>query len=86
MKLNTIIFGISADSSKSHANFSNKFDLPFPLLADTEKEVLKKYGVWGLKKMAGREYEGIFRTTFIIDPKGNIDKVFEGVKPAAHSV
>ena len=85
-KLNTVIFGISADSSKSHGNFINKFDLPFPLLADTEKEVINKYDVWGLKKFMGKEYEGIFRTTFIIDQQGNISTVFEGVKPAAHSV
>ena len=77
--------GVSPDSSKSHANFRTKYELPFTLLADPEREVIKMYGAWGLKKMYGREYEGILRTTFLIGEDGNILKVFEKVKPANHS-
>lgn len=80
-----IILGVSPDSSKSHANFREKYELPFTLLADTEREVLKAYGAWGLKKMYGREYEGVLRTTFLIGKDGKILKVFEKVKPANHS-
>lgn len=79
------ILGVSPDSSKSHANFRAKYELPFTLLADTEREVLKAYGAWGLKKMYGREYEGVLRTTFLIGKDGKILKVFEKVKPANHS-
>jgi peroxiredoxin Q/BCP len=79
------ILGVSPDSSKSHANFKAKYELPFILLADTEREVLKTYGAWGLKKMYGREYEGVLRTTFLIGKDGEILKVFEKVKPANHS-
>jgi peroxiredoxin Q/BCP len=79
------ILGVSPDSSKSHANFKTKYELPFILLADTEREVLKTYGAWGLKKMYGREYEGVLRTTFLIGKDGEILKVFEKVKPANHS-
>lgn len=80
-----IILGVSPDSSKSHANFRTKYELPFILLADPDREVLKKYGAWGLKKLYGREYEGVLRTTFLIGEDGNILKVFEKVKPANHS-
>ncbi len=80
-----VILGVSPDSSKSHANFREKYELPFTLLADTEREVLKAYGAWGLKKMYGREYEGVLRTTFLIGKDGKILKVFEKVKPANHS-
>ncbi|UCD97402.1 MAG: thioredoxin-dependent thiol peroxidase [Chloroflexota bacterium] len=79
------ILGVSPDSSKSHANFKSKYELPFTLLADTDREVIKAYGVWGLKKLYGREYEGVLRTTFLIDKDGKIAKVFEKVKPASHS-
>jgi peroxiredoxin Q/BCP len=79
------ILGVSPDSSKSHTNFIAKHDLPFTLLADTEREVLKLYGAWGLKKMYGREYEGVLRTTYLIGADGRIAKVYEKVKPAAHS-
>jgi peroxiredoxin Q/BCP len=79
------ILGVSPDSPKSHARFKAKYDLPFHLLADTEKEVLKAYDAWGLKKSYGREYEGVLRTTFLIDSDGNIAKVFKNVKPAEHS-
>ena len=79
------ILGVSPDSPKSHAKFKAKYDLPFHLLADTEKEVLQAYDAWGLKKSYGREYEGVFRTTFLIDSDGNIAKVFKNVRPAGHS-
>lgn len=84
-KLQAVVFGISADSVKSHKNFIEKFGLTFPLLADTDKKVVKKYGVWGLKKMMGREYEGINRTSFLINPEGKIEKVYEKVKPELHA-
>ena len=79
------ILGVSPDDAKSHTKFINKYNLPFTLLADTDKEVCKAYGVWGKKKMYGREYEGVLRTTFLIGPEGDIVKVFEKVKPAKHS-
>ncbi|MCK5428006.1 MAG: thioredoxin-dependent thiol peroxidase [Anaerolineales bacterium] len=79
------ILGVSPDSPKRHANFKAKYDLPFTLLADAEHEVCELYGVWGLKKSFGREYEGVFRTTFLISPEGKIIKVFKNVKPADHS-
>ena len=80
-----VILGVSPDSPKSHTNFIAKYELPFTLLADTEREVLKLYSAWGLKKMYGREYEGVLRTTYLIDANGKIAKVYEKVKPAAHS-
>jgi peroxiredoxin Q/BCP len=80
------ILGVSPDSSKSHAKFKKKFQLPFPLLADVEHSVSEAYGVWGQKKFMGREYMGVLRTTFVISPDGKIKTVFEDVKPAAHSM
>jgi peroxiredoxin Q/BCP len=79
------ILGVSPDSSKTHTNFIAKHDLPFTLLADTEREVLRMYGALGMKKMYGREYEGVLRTTFLIGADGKIVKIFEKVKPAGHS-
>ncbi len=80
-----VILGISPDSEKSHAKFANKHSLPFTLLVDEDHKICDAYGVWGRKKFMGREYDGVFRTTFLIDKDGNIAKVFEGVKPATHS-
>ena len=80
-----VILGISPDSVKSHTKFKNKFNLPFTLLADEGHQVAEAYGVWGRKKFMGREYDGVFRTTFLIGPDGNILKVFENVKPDGHS-
>ena len=80
------VLGVSPDSTKSHEKFKKKFELPFPLLADVQHEVCQAYDVWGPKKLMGREYMGVLRTTFIIAPDGKIKKVFENVKPAAHSV
>ena len=79
------VWGISADSVAKHAKFATKFELPFTLLADEDKEVVKKYGVWGKKKFMGREFMGINRVTFLIDPKGQIAKVYEKVKPENHA-
>lgn len=79
------ILGISPDSPKSHAKFKTKFDLPFTLLADEGHHIADLYGVWGPKKFMGKSYEGILRTTFLIDSSGSIIKVFENVKPAEHS-
>jgi peroxiredoxin Q/BCP len=79
------ILGVSPDSPKSHAKFKIKYGLPFPLLADTEHKVCELYEVWGMKKNYGREYKGVFRTTFLIDESGKIIHVFKNVKPADHS-
>lgn len=79
------ILGVSPDSSKKHLKFKTKYELPFTLLADQDHEVCALYGVWGRKKFMGREYDGVFRTTFIISEKGEITSVFEKVKPADHS-
>jgi peroxiredoxin Q/BCP len=79
------ILGISPDTIRRQLNFKNKFDLQYTLLADADHHVADLYGVWGLKKMFGREYEGVKRTTFIIDEDGIISHVFEGVKPEGHS-
>ena len=79
------ILGVSPDTPKSHTKFKQKFNLPFPLLADTDKEVVNAYGVWGKKKLFGREYDGVLRTTYIIDGEGKVAQVFEKVRPAEHS-
>jgi peroxiredoxin Q/BCP len=79
------ILGVSPDTTKSHAKFKAKYGLTYPLLADAEHKVCELYKVWGLKKMMGREYNGVFRTTYLIDEKGKIVRVFENVKPAEHS-
>lgn len=82
---NVQILGVSPDSVSSHQKFKSKYTLPFPLLADEGHEVCTAYGVWGPKKMMGREYEGVLRTTFLIDANGIISKVYENVKPSEHS-
>ena len=79
------IVGVSADSKKRQQNFKNKYELPFPLLADEDKEVINAYGVWGPKKFMGKEYEGINRTTFIIDEEGKIEEVISKVKTKEHA-
>jgi thioredoxin-dependent peroxiredoxin len=83
--LKATVLGVSADSVKSHRKFADKYHLPFALLSDESKKVLKSYGVWGIKKFMGREYMGIRRTSFLIDPAGKIAKVYESVKPALHA-
>jgi peroxiredoxin Q/BCP len=79
------ILGVSPDSVASHVKFKKKFQLQFPLLADEGHKVCDLYGVWGPKKFMGKSYEGVLRTTFLIDENGNIVKVFEDVRPAEHS-
>ena len=79
------ILGVSADSKKRQQNFRNKYDFKYPLLADEDKEVIEAYGVWGPKKFMGKEYEGIHRTTFIIDENGMIEEVIQKVKTKAHA-
>ena len=79
------LLGVSADSVKSQRNFSNKFGFPFPLLADVEKEVINAFGVWGPKKYMGKEYEGIHRTTFIIDGNGVVERIINKVKTKEHA-
>lgn len=79
------IIGVSADTEKSHKKFSDKFDLPFPLIADTERKIINDYGIWGKKKFMGREYDGIHRKTFLIDENGMIEKIIEKVKTKDHA-
>jgi peroxiredoxin Q/BCP len=84
-KAGIVILGVSPDTVKSHVKFKQKFQLPFPLLADEGHKVCGLYDVWGPKKSMGREYEGVLRTTFLINEDGRIVKVFENVRPAEHS-
>jgi len=79
------LLGVSADSEKKQRNFSAKYDLPFPLLADEDKEVINAFGVWGLKKFMGKEYDGIHRMTFIINEEGVVERVIEKVKTKEHA-
>jgi len=79
------ILGVSADSAKRQQNFINKNELPFSLLADEDKSVIKAFGVWGLKKFMGREYDGIHRTTFVIDENGIISNIILKVKTKDHA-
>jgi peroxiredoxin Q/BCP len=80
-----IVIGISADTPQAHGKFASKYNLPFILLSDTEKSVIKAFGAWGEKKMYGKSYEGIIRSTFVIDGQGKIKKVFPKVKPEDHA-
>lgn len=79
------LLGVSADSEKRQRNFSEKYDFPFPLLADEEKEVINAFGVWGLKKFMGREYDGIHRMTFIVNEEGVVERVIDKVKTKEHA-
>jgi len=80
-----VLFGVSIDPVKSHEKFIEKFDLPFPLLADTDRSIVGGYGVWVEKSMYGKKYMGTERTTFIIDTKGKIAAIFPKVKPGEHA-
>lgn len=80
-----VVIGVSPDSVELHQKFIGKHELPFILIADTEQEILKKYGVWGEKSMYGRKYMGVIRTTFVIDEKGKIQKIFLKPKSAEHA-
>lgn len=85
IKSDVVVFGVSTDSIKSHRKFADKFGLPFTLLADEDKTLVKAYDVYKQKKFMGREYMGTMRESFLIDPKGKIAKVYEGVKPEVHA-
>jgi len=84
-KLGIVVFGVSVDSEASHQKFAEKYDLPFTLLADPKKEVVKRYGVFGKKKFMGKEYMGVSRTSFLVAPDGKIAKIYENVKPETHA-
>ncbi len=79
-----VILGVSPDPPQSHVRFKSKYNLPFLLLSDEDHKVAEQYGVWGEKQMYGRAYQGILRTTFVIDEEGGIAKVFTKVKPDGH--
>ena len=79
------IVGVSPDDEESHQKFRSKMGMPYPLVADTENEVSKKYGVYGLKSFMGREYMGVNRSTFLVDKSGKIARIYRKVKPAGHS-
>lgn len=79
------ILGVSKDTERKQKNFSDKYNFPFPLLADTEREVLEAFGVWGTKKFMGRTFDGIHRKTFIIDEKGVVLRVIDKVKSKEHA-
>ena len=82
---NYALLGVSADGQKAQAKFRDKYEFPFPLLADENKEIITAFGVWGPKKFMGREYDGIHRTTFIIDEKGIISDIITDVKTKKHA-
>jgi thioredoxin-dependent peroxiredoxin len=80
-----VVLGISGDDAKSHLKFTTKFDLPFPLLSDVDGQVATTYESYGLKKFMGKEFMGIYRNTFVIDPEGKIEKIYLKVKPETHA-
>ncbi|MFA5574037.1 MAG: thioredoxin-dependent thiol peroxidase [Brumimicrobium sp.] len=80
-----VIIGVSPDDESRHQKFIDKHDLPFPLIADTEKEIIKSYGVWGPKKFMGKTYDGVHRTTFLINEEGNIHEIIKKPKTKAHA-
>lgn len=79
------IIGVSPDNAKSHIKFKEKYNLPFSLISDPDKVIIKQFGAWGLKKLYGREYEGLLRMTFVIDENGIITNIFEKVKTKDHT-
>ncbi len=85
MKQNFAIIGVSADNEKSHLKFTTKYNLPFDLIADTDKEIIQAYECWGTKKFMGKVYDGIIRKTFIIDENGVLLKIFEKVETKSHT-
>ena len=84
LSANAKIFGVSVDSPASHGKFIAKYQLPFPLLSDPEKEIVRDYGVWVEKSMYGKKYLGVERSTFVIDEDGRITSIFRKVKPEEH--
>lgn len=85
LKKGYIVLGVSPDSASSHQKFIAKNKLPFPLLVDTDRQLAEAYGVWGEKKMYGRTYQGIHRTTFVIDEKGKIERILDKPKSSMHA-
>ena len=85
LKKGFVVVGVSPDSEKSHRNFSGKFSLPFPLIADESKKILNDYSVWGEKKMYGKSYFGVLRTTFVINETGMIEKIIDKVQTSDHA-
>jgi peroxiredoxin Q/BCP len=85
IKKGFVVIGVSPDSEKSHKGFAGKYSLPFTLIADTTQKIMNDYGVWGEKKMYGKSYMGVIRTTFIIDEKGILEKIIEKVDTAGHT-
>ncbi len=84
-KLNAVVIGISADSIESHQKFCQKQKLNFILLSDTDRKVIKKYKAWGKKKFMGKEFEGVLRITYLINPQGEIVKIYDKVNPLNHA-
>ncbi|HEY9889968.1 MAG TPA: thioredoxin-dependent thiol peroxidase [Candidatus Obscuribacterales bacterium] len=82
---NVVVLGVSTDDAKSHAKFATKYELPFPLLVDEGGAIATSYGSYGLKKFMGKEYMGITRSTFVIDPDGKLAKIYRKVKPDPHA-
>jgi peroxiredoxin Q/BCP len=80
-----VVVGVSPDELKAHVKFADKYELPFPLLPDPEKIIINAYGVWGPKKFMGKSYEGVLRTTFIVNEDGNITGIFEKVETKNHT-
>lgn len=85
-ELGAVVLGVSADDVQSHGKFHRKYDLNFPLLSDPDKTTIRAYGAWGKKVMYGKEYEGVFRYTYLIDPEGRVAKVWDKVKPDQHAL
>jgi len=83
-KAGAVVLGVSPDSVKSHTKFNDKFNLAFDLISDEDKVICKAYGVWAKKKLYGREYMGVLRSTFVINSQGKIARIFENVKPKGH--
>lgn len=79
------LLGVSPDNAKKHQKFKEKYQLPFPLVPDTEQDLLKAYGAWGTKQMYGKSYEGVIRSTFVIDETGTIAKIFSKVNTKSHA-
>jgi len=84
-KKRAVILGVSPDPAKAHKKFTEKFNLPFPLLIDDEKKIIDAYGVWGEKTFMGRKYMGVYRVTFLIGKDGRIKKIWPDVKPDGHA-
>ena len=85
-ELGAVVLGVSADDVKSHDKFHRKYGLNFPLLSNPDQDMIRAYGAWGLKNFMGKEYEGVLRYTYLIDPKGRVARVWDKVKPDEHAL